>query len=166
VHGKWELERGYKMTEISQVHMEDLWSVRRERLGNRWLIGVQNQIPQSYEDEQRLFATLKARRDEIQHQTADPNTYMVIHDDGSKMTVALMVSRIGDIPEGMVSLNLPEEEYEVFRFEEKHICSFWQYFCETDHRNKYGVNAAKARFETFNDTLQPNGVTEIYYPKE
>lgn len=35
------------MTEISQVHMEDLWSVRRERLGNRWLIGIQNELPQS-----------------------------------------------------------------------------------------------------------------------
>lgn len=116
------------MTEPNHANMEDLWSVRRERLGNRWLIGVQNQLPQSYEDEQHLFATLKARREGIQHQTADPNTYMVIHDNGSKMTVGLLVNRVGEVPEGMVSLTLPEEEYEVFRFEEKHICSFWQFF--------------------------------------
>lgn len=154
------------MSEQNVVNMENLWTTRTERLGNRLLIGLQNQLPQSYEEEQQLFATLEARRSEIQNLTKDHNTYMVIHDDGSRMTVARMVSRVSDVPAGMVSLALPEEEYEVFRFEEKYICTFWQYFCDHEHQKNYGINTVKARFETFNDTLQPNGITEIYYPKE
>jgi len=116
------------MSEQNIENMEDLWTTRTERFGTRQIIGVQNQLPQSYEDEQDLFAMLKARKNEILDQTMDGNTYMVIHDNGSKMTVGIMVNYIREVPEGMVSLTLPEEKYEVFRFEEKHICSFWQYF--------------------------------------
>lgn len=154
------------MSDQNTVNMEELWIVRRERFGKRILIGVQNLLPQSYEDEKHLFATLDDRKDEIQDQIMDNNTYMVIHDHGTKMTVGVFVSHIQEVPEGMVSLTLPEEEYEVFRFEEKHICSFWQFFCDQDHQKKYGLDAVKARYETFNDTLQPNGMTEIYYPKK
>lgn len=153
------------MTEQNTVNMEELWTTRRERYGTRLIIGVQNQLPQSYEDEQHLFATLKARKNEILDQTMDGNTFMVIHDNGTKMTVGLMVNHIREVPEGMVTLILPEEEYEVFRFEEKYICSFWQYFCDQDNQKKYKLDVAKARYETFNDSLQPHGITEIYYPK-
>jgi predicted transcriptional regulator YdeE len=153
------------MSEQNAVDMEQLWTIRTERFKKRYFIGLQNQLPQSYEDEQRLFATLEDRRNEIMGQTMDGNTYMVIHDNGSKMTIGLMVNQPGEVPEGMVSLVLPDEEYVVFRFEEKHICSFWQYFCDQDNQKKYELDVVKARFETFNDSLQPNGITEIYYPK-
>jgi predicted transcriptional regulator YdeE len=153
------------MSEQNTVNMEELWTTRSEQYGMRLIIGVQNQLPQSYEDEQHLFATLKARKNEIRDQTMDGNTYMVIHDNGSKMTVGLMVNFIREVPEGMVSLTLPEEEYEIFRFDEKHICSFWQYFCVQDNQKKYELDVVKARYETFNDSLQPHGITEIYFPK-
>jgi predicted transcriptional regulator YdeE len=131
----------------------------------RFFVGLQNQLPQSYEDEQQLFTTLEARKNEIMGQTMDGNTYMVIHDNGSKMTVGLSVNQLGEVPDDMVSLILPDEEYVVFRFEENHICSFWQYFCDQNNQKKYQLDTVKARFETFNDSLQPNGITEIYYPK-
>ncbi|WP_082053511.1 GyrI-like domain-containing protein [Gordoniibacillus kamchatkensis] len=153
------------MTGQNAVNMETLWTIRTEQFKERSFIGLQNPLPQSYEDEQRLFATLAARRNEIMGQTLDGNTYMVIHDNGSKMTVGLMVTQLGEIPDGMVSLNLPDEEYVVFRFEEKHICSFWQFFCDRENQKKYELDVVKARFETFNDSLQPNGITEIYFPK-
>lgn len=153
------------MTEQNTVNMEELWTIRRGKEGKRLFVGVQNQLPQSHEDEQRLFATLEARKEEIKNQVMDGNTYMIIHDNGTRMTVAYKINCLDLIPEGMVSLMLPEEEYEVFRFEEKHICSFWQYFCDPHHQQKYGVDVVKARFETFNDMLQPHGITEIYFPK-
>lgn len=146
------------------VHVDEWDSKIRKYLG--LVPGWRFLITEDYEDVWFDEATLKARREEIQDQAADHNTYMVIHDNGSKMTVGLLVNRVGEVPEGMVSMTLPEEEYEVFRFEEKHICSFWQFFCEQDNQKKYGVDAAKARFEIFNDGLQPNGVTEICFPKE
>ncbi|MFD0713373.1 GyrI-like domain-containing protein [Paenibacillus sp. GCM10027626] len=153
------------MSEQNAVDMEELWTIRTERFRERFLIGLQNQLPQSYEDEQQLFAMLEARKGEIKGQILDGNTYMVIHDNGSKMTVGLMVNQLEEVPEGMVSLIVPDEEYVVFSFEEKYICSFWQFFCERHNRAKYELDAVKARFETFNDSLQPNGITEIYYPK-
>ena len=112
------------MTEQKTVNIEDVWITRSERYGTRFIIGVQNQMPQSFEDEQRLFATLKDRTNEI-----------------------------------------PEQEYEVFRFEEKHIGAFWQYLCSQENQEKYGLDIVKARYEIFNDALQPHGITEIYYPK-
>lgn len=153
------------MSEQNAVDMEQLWTIRSEQFKERFLIGLQNLLPQSYEDEQKLFAKLAARKNEIMEQTLDANTYMAIHDNGSKMTVGLMVNELGEVPEGMVSLVIPDEEYIVFRFEVKHICSFWQFFCEEGNQKKYEVDVVKARYETFNDSLQPNGMTEIYFPK-
>ncbi|GAA4838685.1 hypothetical protein GCM10023310_15590 [Paenibacillus vulneris] len=152
------------MSEQKTVEMESLWSTRTERFQGRWFVGVQNPLPQSYEDEKQLFARLDARKHEISG-PLDENTYMLIHENGSRMTVGLRVDQPEEIPEGMVSLHLPDEEYAVFRFEEKYICSFWQFFCTPAHQKKYGLDIAKARFETFNETLQPRGITEIYFPK-
>jgi predicted transcriptional regulator YdeE len=149
----------------SAINIEELWTTRTEEYGRRQFVGVRNRLPQSYEDEQRLFATLQIRKEEIADRSTDGNMYMIIHDNGSNMTVAFRVDRIADLPQDMVSLELPEEEYVVFRFEEKHICSFWEYFCDVNHQQKYGVDVVKARYETFNEVLQPNGMTEIYFPK-
>lgn len=154
-----------EMSESNAMNMEELWKTREERLGMRRIIGVQNQLPQSHEDEQQQFATIKARSSEIPDQTMDGNLYMVIHENGSKMTVGLTVHHVSEIPEGMVSLTLPEQDYQVFRFEEKHICSFWKYFCDHENQAKFELDVVKARFEVFNDSLQPHGFTEIFFPK-
>ena len=37
-----------------------------------------NQLPQSYEEEQELFARVEARKNEITEQTLTSNTFMVI----------------------------------------------------------------------------------------
>lgn len=153
------------MAEQGTVNMEEHWAIRTQQFRKRFIVGIQNQLPQSYEDEQIQFATLEAKTKEIKEQNFDGNTYMVIHDNGTKMTVGLMVTQVVEIPEGMVSLVLPEEDYVIFRFEEKHICSFWEYFCNQENQRKYGLDVIKARFETFNDSLQPLGFTEIYFPK-
>jgi len=38
-------------------------------------------------------------------------------------------------------------------------------FYDQDNQKKYELDVVKARYETFNDSLQPRGITEIYYPK-
>jgi predicted transcriptional regulator YdeE len=159
---------GFRKGTISmttQLNMEEVWTTRSEKLGNRMFVGVQNQLPQTYEDEIRLFELIDLRKEEIKDHIHDENTYMIIHEEGSKMTVAVRVNECKDIPDGMVLLSLPEESYQVFRFEEKYICDFWKYFCELENQNKYNLSTVKARFETFNSSLQPNGITEIYFPK-
>lgn len=151
--------------EHNTVDMEALWTIRTEQFKKIFLIGLQKQLPQSYEEEHELFARVEARKNEITEQTLTSNTYMVIHDNGTKMTVGLMVNKIEEVPDGMVPLRLPAEEYVVFRFEEKHICSFWKYFSSQDNQKKYELDIGKARLETFNDSLQRKGMTEIYFPK-
>lgn len=49
---------------------------------------------------------------------------MVIHDEGTKMTAAVVVEQINEVPEGMVSLNIPSQGYMIFNFELKDICKF------------------------------------------
>lgn len=148
-----------------QTDIEVQWTIRTAQIPKMLLIGVQNSLPQSYEDEQKMFASIDSRKEEIKGRVQDLHTYMVIHDHGSKMTVGLRVDQPDEIPGEMVSLVVPEEEYVIFRFEEKHICLFWEFFCDPENQQKYGVDVGKARFETFNDSLQPNGITEIYFPK-
>lgn len=144
---------------------QELWTVRQEDLKEIKLIGIQNSLPQEYEEEEKLFETLNSRKNEIKNRLGDANIYMVIHDEGTKMTVAVAVEQINEVPEGMVSLNIPSQEYMVFNFELKDICKFWQYFCYAENRDKYSLNTIKPRFEIFKDSLQPKGYTEIYYPK-
>ncbi|QYR24378.1 GyrI-like domain-containing protein [Paenibacillus sp. sptzw28] len=64
----------------------------------------------------------------------------------------------------MVGYTIQADEYAVFRFEEKHIADFWDYFCSIDNQALYNLNIEKPRFEIFNKELQPKGVTEIYFP--
>lgn len=68
--------------EQNTIDMEALWTIRTEQFKKIFLIGLQKQLPQSYEEEKELFARVEARKNEIMEQTLTSNTFMVIHDNG------------------------------------------------------------------------------------
>jgi predicted transcriptional regulator YdeE len=113
------------------------------------------------QDERMLFERLQARKSEIAGRTGEEE-YLVIVPGG--LIVAAPVSDITDVPEGMIGYTIEADEYVVFRFEEKFIGDFWDYFCNPANQNKYNLNIDKPRFEIFRSDLQPQGVTEIYFP--
>ncbi|MCQ6562494.1 effector binding domain-containing protein [Paenibacillus mendelii] len=142
-----------------KVNLEDLIEVRTAVTEHVHLVGLRG--ANDYEVEKRMFAELKERIDEIPNRVGS-DEYLVIFCDG--LLVAAQVTEFGDLPEGMAAYTLEPDEHVVFRFEEKHICEFWDYFCSEDNQAKYNLNIAKPRFEIFKESLQPAGMTEIYFP--
>ncbi|UVI30854.1 effector binding domain-containing protein [Paenibacillus spongiae] len=142
-----------------QINLEELIQVRTAVTEKVHLVGLKG--ANDYEVEKRMFAELKARNDEIPNRIG-ADEYLVIFGDG--LLVAAQVTEFGQLPEGMTAYTLEPDEHAVFRFEEKHICAFWEYFCSPDNQAKYNLNIDKPRFEIFKESLQPAGMTEIYFP--
>ncbi|MBP1994875.1 effector binding domain-containing protein [Paenibacillus eucommiae] len=142
----------------SKTNIETLMQVKQFQMNAIQTIGFRGDGPQ---DEQKLFAALKARKVEIPHRINE-HEYLIISPDG--LYAAAAVSTIGIVPEGMVQITIPADGYQVFRFEEKYIGDFWDFFCNKPAQDKYNLNVDKIRFEIFKEDLQPQGVTEIYFP--
>lgn len=141
-----------------QVDMDEVLQVRELQLEAIELIGFKGKGP---EDEQKLFANLKSRKNEIANRL-DENEYLVITPTG--LIVASAVSNVADVPEGMIHSTIPADKYVVFRFEEKFIGDFWRHFSNPHSQASYNLNCDKIRFEIFKEELQPEGITEIYFP--
>ncbi|MDF2651149.1 MAG: hypothetical protein K0Q73_6954 [Paenibacillus sp.] len=141
-----------------QVKMEELMQVRIVSIEAIEAIGFRGRGP---EDEKKLFADLRSRMTEIQNRK-DDHEYLIIGPEG--LFAAAAVTNTEFIPEGMVLITIPADEYNVFRFEEKYIGDFWNYFSNPDAQAEYILDCDKIRFEIFKEELQPKGVTEIYFP--
>lgn len=141
-----------------QARIEDAFQVKRVRLDSAEIVGFKGM---GLQDEHLLFEQLQARKHEIAHQISDEE-YLVISPKG--LVVGVRVSQVVELPEKMVHITIPADDYMIFRFEEKMIGDFWEYFSKTNNRAKYKLDCDKMRFEIFKEELQPKGMTEIYVP--
>ncbi|MCD9022634.1 effector binding domain-containing protein [Cohnella silvisoli] len=141
-----------------KASIEDLMQVKKMQVDAIKAIGFRGAGPQ---DEEKLFANLRYRKNEISHRINDYE-YLIISPHG--LYVAAAVSEQGNIPAGMEQITIPADTYQVFRFDEKYIGDFWDFFCNPSAQVKYNLNVDKIRFEIFKEDLQPQGVTEIYFP--
>ncbi len=78
--------------------------------------------------------------------------------------VAVEVDEPRDVPEGMSSYVIPEEEYVVFSFEKKYIGEFWNTIYTEENQLEYNIDLAKPRFEVFASQLDAAGMVERYIP--
>lgn len=144
---------------VDRASIHDFMQVTTVTVGSIRLVGLQGV---QLNDQHNLFQQLKKRKSEIQSKASD-HEYLVILPRVVPF-VALEVTATGSIPQGMVSHQLPEETYAVFRFEEQHIDQFWDSICSSENQLKYNIDLSKPRFEIFLPDLQPKGITEWYIP--
>ncbi|PYI57123.1 GyrI-like domain-containing protein [Paenibacillus flagellatus] len=140
------------------VHIRDMMEVRRTKVGAIRCVGFQGSGPA---DEKRLFGELEARLHDISPRRSD-NPHLIVIPNG--LIVAVEVDEAGPVPEGAVAFTIPEDEYIVFRFEEKYIGDFWSSICSAENRRLYPFDLDRPRFEIFAPHLQPEGMTEWYFP--
>ncbi|CAG7646157.1 GyrI-like domain-containing protein [Paenibacillus allorhizosphaerae] len=145
------------MAEQTSIH--DLMQVTTVTVGPIRLVGLRGI---ELEDQHSLFQQMKQRKSEIQSRMND-HEYLVILPRVVPF-VALEVTGSDAVPHGMVSQDIPEERYAVFRFEEKFIGKFWGSICSNENQLKYNIDLSKPRFEIFLPDLQPEGITEWYIP--
>lgn len=144
---------------VEKVSIHERMQVRTAILGPTRLIGVKGNV---LEDQHDLFKEMKLRMNEIKARTND-HAYLVILPRVVPF-VALEVTETDEVPQGMVAHSIPEEEYAVFRFEEKDIGDFWDSICSQENQARYNIDLSKPRFEIFLPDLQPQGMTEWYIP--
>lgn len=109
-----------------------------------------------------LWDQLESKLPDIDNRINEGVTYEISDD---MFAVAVAVSGLGRIPEGLVAISVPAGDYAVFHFEEKYIGDFWNSTCSNPEiKAKYRLNYATPRYEVFNQDLQPNGYTEVYIP--
>ncbi len=133
--------------------------VRTEKQKAVQLIGFQGY---NLEDQHKLFEQMKQNFNAITTKKSE-NQYLVIL-PGLFPLVAVEVNETNDVPEGMTTYIIPEDEYVIFRFEEKYIGDFWSSICTEENQAKYNIDLSKPRYEIFTSSLQPTGVTEWYFP--
>jgi predicted transcriptional regulator YdeE len=143
----------------SNVIIHNVMQVRTSKLKAVELIGFQGN---NLDDQHRLSVLLNQRVSEISSKVSD-NKYLVIL-PGLLPLVAVEVNDTSAVPEGMVAFTIPEDEYVIFRFEEKYIGDFWSSICTEENQSKYNIDLSKPRYEIFTANLQPRGVTEWYFP--
>jgi len=136
--------------------MDHFVQTRVEKLRSVELVGFQGE---HLEDEHKLFDQLKQSISDSERR----NRYFVIL-PGIRPLVAVEASDVGDIPKGMTSYTIPEDEYVLFRFEKKHVGEFWSKICTEENQAKYKIDLSKPRFEIFTSNLQPIGILEWYIP--
>lgn len=142
------------------VTIQDVMQVRNaKRLEAINLIGFKGD---DLDDQHRLFALMDEMVGEINTQKSD-NQYLVIL-PGLLPFVGVEVNETSDVPDGMTTYSIPEDEYVIFRFEEKYIGDFWNSICTKENQTKYHIDLSKPRYEIFKLDLQPTGVTEWYIP--
>lgn len=137
--------------------------VRIESLPNLHFIGIRVSPPgQDVVAIKALWDELESKLPVIENRINIGVTYEISDD---RFAVAVAVTDIGRVPDGLVAISIPAGDYAVFHFEEKYIGDFWSSFCPNPEiKAKYRLNYATPRFEVFNQELQPNGYTEVYIP--
>ncbi|TLS52479.1 GyrI-like domain-containing protein [Paenibacillus antri] len=115
------------------------------------------------DDQDRLFTEMRARLEEVRSRKND-ELYLVILPDRFIPYVAVEAADLHDVPPGMVMHRIPEDDYVVFRIEEKYLGDFWSSICSNENQLYYRIDLAKPRYERFTQELQPNGITEWYIP--
>ncbi|WP_338554241.1 effector binding domain-containing protein [Paenibacillus sp. KS-LC4] len=141
------------------VNIQNVMQVRVAKLESVKLIGFQGE---HLDDQHKLFAQMDARAKEIS-QKKNGNQYLVIL-PGLIPIVAVEVNDTSDVLEGMTAYTIPEDEYVIFKFEEKYIGDFWSSICTEENQSKYNIDLSKPRYEVFTHSLQLAGVTEWYIP--
>ncbi|MNZ60871.1 Bacterial transcription activator, effector binding domain [compost metagenome] len=141
------------------VNIQNVMQVRIARLEAVKLIGFQGE---SLDDQHRLFTQMDERANAISQKKSE-NQYLVIL-PGLIPLVAVEVNETSDMLEGMTAYTIPEDEYVIFKFEEKYIGDFWSSICTEENQAKYNIDLSKPRYEVFTPSLQPTGVTEWYIP--
>jgi len=136
--------------------LDDILQVRSGKRGSLQLIGFQGE---SLEDERKVFDQLKQSINEI----AARIQYLVIL-PGIKPLTAVERIETDDVQEGMTSFTIPEDDYVIFRFEEKFIGAFWNNICTRENQAKYRIDLSKPRYEIFTPELHSSGMVEWYIP--
>jgi predicted transcriptional regulator YdeE len=140
--------------------LNDFARVRTCKLEAITLVGFKGG---SLDDEDALFDLLNARVGEISDKKHE-HQYMVVEGNKPAPVVAVEVTEIELVPEGMISYTIPKGEYVVFSFEAKFIGDFWEQVCSQENQDKYNINLSKPRFEIFKAELQDNKKIEWYIP--
>jgi len=143
----------------NNVKLQDIVQVREARLGAIHLVGFQGE---RLEDQNSLFVKLNESMSELSAIKSD-HPYLVIL-TGLVPLVAVECEEAGDVPEGMTPCTIPENDYAVFRLEERHIGDFWSTVCTAENQRAYRIDLAQPRFEIFNPELLSQGRTEWYIP--
>lgn len=139
--------------------MQDEMQIRTAKLEAVKLIGFKGV---SLDDQHRLFTLMEEMMGQIIARKSD-NQYLVIL-PGLLPLVAVEVNEINHVPDGMTAFLIPEDEYVIFRFEEKYIGDFWDSICTIDNQTRYNIDLSKPRYEIFTSNLQSSGFTEWYIP--
>ncbi|MGG0821422.1 effector binding domain-containing protein [Paenibacillus turicensis] len=142
--------------------LNDFARVRTYKLEAITLIGFKGG---SLDEENALFDLLSARLDEIQNRK-NKHQYMVVEGNKPSPIVAVEVTEIGLIPEGMISYTIPKGEYIVFSFEAKFIGDFWEQVCSPENQDKYSIDLSKPRFEILTSEFQNKKTIEWYISTE
>lgn len=140
--------------------LNDFAQIRTYELEAVTLVGFKGK---SLDEENALFDLLSVRFDEIPNKK-NQNQYMVVEGNNPAPVVAVEVTEIGLVPEGMISYTIPKGEYVVFSFEAKFIGDFWEQVCSLENQDKYNIDLSKPRFEIFTSELQDNKKIEWYIP--
>jgi predicted transcriptional regulator YdeE len=140
--------------------LNDFAQIRTYELEAVTLVGFKGK---SLDEENALFDLLSVRFDEIPNKK-NQNQYMVVEGNNPAPVVAVEVTEIGLVPEGMISYTIPKGEYVVFSFEAKFIGDFWEQVCSLENQDKYNIDFSKPRFEIFTSELQNKKRIEWYIP--
>lgn len=149
------------MSDRDNVNIRDVLLVRSTYIETIRLIGFQGK---RLEDQNELFPMLESRMHEIPEKLSD-KPCLTILPAGLAPFVGVEVTQNDDVPEGMACCTIPADEYMVFRFETKHIGTFWECICSEENQTYYGIDLAKPRFEMFTSELEAEGVVEWYIPR-
>ncbi|UVI33189.1 GyrI-like domain-containing protein [Paenibacillus spongiae] len=141
------------------VSIEQFTQVRSEKLESVPLMGFLGEI---LADERQLFDRLKQSIDML-FSNRSVDQYLVIL-PGLRPLAAIEAVDSQTVPEGMTLFTIPEDNYVIFRFEEKFVGDFWNTVCTSENQAKYRIDLSKPRFERFTAMLQSIGITEWYIP--
>jgi predicted transcriptional regulator YdeE len=115
------------------------------------------------DQENALFDQLNVRSNEVANKKNEYE-YMVIEGNPPTLVVAIEVTEIGVVPEGMISYTIPQGNYVVFSFEARFIGEFWEHVCSPENQARYNIDLSKPRFEIFTKELQAQKRIEWYIP--
>jgi Bacterial transcription activator, effector binding domain. len=139
--------------------MQDVLQVRTVKLDEVKLIGFTGD---NLDDQHRLFVLMDEKIEQINTRISD-NHFLVILPELITL-VAVEVKETINVPNGMTAFLIPEDDYVIFKFEEKYVSDFWESICTIENQTKYNIDLSKPRYEIFKPDLQSNGFTEWYIP--
>lgn len=134
-------------------------------VSKRFKMGETNDIPQ-------LWGQLMGKMDQIKHLVGDGNSYGVTTNYEEEENVfeyiaAFKVSEIEDVPEGMVSLEIPAQTYAVFPCTMPTIGETYDIIYQTWLPQSEYEHAYTAEYELYPSTFNPedpDSQFEVYIP--